>query len=236
MHKSSLQGVERLIERYLAGVRGGQVLDVGAMSLNGAYRPLFDPARWSYFGLDLKAGPNVDIVATDPYSWPIEAERFDVVVSGQAFEHIEFFWLTILEVRRVLKPRGMAFIVAPSRGPQHRAPVDCWRFYPDSHVALAKWSGLELLEVNNPWLRNDEVDFDSMWEWGDCIGVFRRPEGQQADLGGSVQAAAAAHIKEIDRLGRQAEYPGVRIPRSRESYLSFWSSLKFRLRKHFYRA
>lgn len=235
MHRSSLQNLERLIERYLADVDDGQVLDVGAMGLNGAYRPLFDQKRWSYFGLDLTTGPNVDIVAEDPYHWPIESSRFDVVVSGQAFEHIEFFWLTILEIRRVLKPGGVAFIVAPSRGPQHKNPVDCWRFYPDSHAALAKWSGLNLLEVNNPWLLADDLDFDSMWEWGDCVGAFRRPECQPDNLGDSLQAAAKSHIRTLSNLALQTDYPGARIPKSRHSYLSLWSSLKFRFRKHFLR-
>jgi hypothetical protein len=34
------------------------------------------------------------------------------VVSGQAFEHIEFIWLTILEIARVLKTNGLAVIIA----------------------------------------------------------------------------------------------------------------------------
>jgi len=238
MHKSSLDNMVRLRDRHLGqasddGVR--EVLDVGAMSLNGAYRGLFDPARWKYSGLDLAAGPNVDIVAEDPYDWPIETARFDAVVSGQVFEHVEFFWLSIMEVRRVLKPGGVAFIVAPSRGPQHRHPVDCWRFYPDAYAAMAKWSGLELLEVNNPWKIDAAIDFDSMFEWGDSVGVFRRPVDQPNELGAKFKDAATAHLREVDALGRRNAYPVVRIPRSRDSYFSFLSNIRFRFRKHFLR-
>lgn len=31
----------------------------------------------------------------NPYDWQeIETDSFDLVISGQAFEHIEFFWIT----------------------------------------------------------------------------------------------------------------------------------------------
>ena len=43
------------------------------------------------------------------------------------------------EALRVLKPTGLLYINAPSNGAYHRYPVDCWRFYPDSGVALQNW-------------------------------------------------------------------------------------------------
>ncbi|MDO9191143.1 MAG: methyltransferase type 11, partial [Sulfurimicrobium sp.] len=61
---------------------------------------------------------------------------------------------------------------APSRGPEHRYPVDCWRYYPDGYAALAKYGGLELLEVNTDW--DPSSDLDSA-PWGDTVGVFRKP-------------------------------------------------------------
>ncbi|MEM1725222.1 MAG: methyltransferase domain-containing protein, partial [Thermoplasmata archaeon] len=42
-------------------------------------------------------------VVKDPYNWiEIEDSSVDVVISGQAFEHIEYPWLTIKEIYRVL--------------------------------------------------------------------------------------------------------------------------------------
>ena len=41
---------------------------------------------------------------------------------------------------RVLKPAGLLYINAPSNGDYHRYPVDCWRFFPDSGVALQNWA------------------------------------------------------------------------------------------------
>jgi hypothetical protein len=44
-----------------------------------------------------------------------------------------------IEIQRVLKPEGLFYLNAPSNGTYHRYPVDCWRFYPDSGVALSHW-------------------------------------------------------------------------------------------------
>jgi len=95
----------------------------------------------------------------------------DVIISGQAFEHIEFFLLTWLGMVRVLKPRGLVFLIAPSRGPEHRFAVDCWRFYPDGYRALAKYGGLELVEVSTDWEPSPYADSN----WGATVGVFREP-------------------------------------------------------------
>lgn len=172
MHRSSYEHMERLVGHYLADARSPEVLDLGSFDVNGSYRPLFNRPGWCYRGIDLEAGPNVDIVLASPYQLPLPAGSADLIISGQAFEHIEFFWLTWLEMARLLKPGGMIFLVAPSRGPEHRYPVDCWRFYPDGYRALARYAGLELLEVHTDW--EPHADPGSAC-WGDSVGVFRKP-------------------------------------------------------------
>jgi SAM-dependent methyltransferase len=147
-------------------------LDIGSYDVNGSYRPLFEAPNWEYVGMDLTPGPNVNLILASPYRWPLPSHSADVIVSGQAFEHIEFFWLTWLEVVRVLKPGGLVFLIAPSRGPEHRYPVDCWRFYPDGFRALANYGALQLLEVNTDWQPHSDPDSAP---WGDTVGVFRKP-------------------------------------------------------------
>jgi SAM-dependent methyltransferase len=208
------------------------VLEVGSASPSGSYRPLFDPRTWAYTGLDLMPGPNVDLVADEPYRWPIADASYDLIVTGQVLEHAEFFWLSFLEMRRILKPGGFMFIITPSRGRQHRRPVDCWRFYPDAYGALAKWAGLELLEVNNPWRVDQDIDFPSMREWGDCVGVFRRPPDTTAGFGSELLNAARSHL--ANTAGGPSSAPAivVKFPHSRDSYGSAWSNLKFQFLKH----
>jgi SAM-dependent methyltransferase len=174
MHQSSFNAMQCLVKKLLA--RAAQkhirVLDVGSMVAEEdqtSYRSIFDNFRnATYTGLDMAAGKNVDIVAEDPYKFPLESESFDLVISGQAFEHIEFPWLTICEIARVLKPGGSAVVIAPSSGPEHRYPKDCWRFYPDGMRALAKWAGLECIDVVTNWQQTKR------FMWGDTIGVFHK--------------------------------------------------------------
>lgn len=176
MHLSSCQNMEKLICRYLDPTKPLAVFDIGSYDVNGSYRPLFDKPGWSYRGIDLAAGPNVDIVLETPYRLPLPSASADLLVSGQAFEHVEFFWLSWLELVRILKPGGMIFLIAPSRGPEHRYPVDCWRFYPDGFSALAKYAGMELREVHTDW--EPDPDEESA-AWGDTVGVFvKHPMGR----------------------------------------------------------
>lgn len=170
MHVSSYQHMQRLVEARLDRARPLHAVDIGSYDVNGSYRTLFDNPGWRYTGIDLEAGPGVDVVLSSPYAFPLPTASADIVLSGQAFEHIEFFWLTWLEMLRVLKPGGLIFLIAPSRGPEHRYPQDCWRFYPDGYRALAKFGGCELLEVSTDW----EPHADE-WSapWGDTVGVFQ---------------------------------------------------------------
>lgn len=92
-------------------------------------------------------GNNINIVVENPYNWQeIENESYDLVISGQAFEHIEFFWLTLEEVKRVLKPGGLFFLIVPSTGPVHRNPYDCYRFNENAMKAMAKYINLRVIE------------------------------------------------------------------------------------------
>lgn len=171
MHVSSYEHMQDVVARHLDSRRPLSVIDIGSYDVNGSYRTLFDMPQVHYQGIDLEAGPGVDIVLESPYRFPLPSESVDLIVSGQAFEHIEFFWMTWLEMDRVLKPGGMIFLIAPSRGSEHRYPQDCWRFYPDGYRALSKYSGAELLEVSTDWQPHPDPGSS---EWGDTVGVFRK--------------------------------------------------------------
>lgn len=182
MHKSSYENMRRFVENHLVGQRDGAVAiaDIGSQDVNGSYQPLFDREGWSYTGVDMAPGKNVDVVLADIYAWEeLETGAFDVVVSGQAFEHIEFFWLTMLEVARIMRPGGVCCLVAPSSGFEHRYPVDCWRFYPDGMRALARYAGLEVLEAYAEWDKEKYPTMDATWQ--DCVLVARKPVDGEAE-------------------------------------------------------
>lgn len=172
MHKSSLEKMERFRDRYLLPREQEPlaIFDLGSMDVNGSYRPLFDRPSWMYTGLDMAPGDNVDVVLKNPYDWrEIGTHSADVVISGQAFEHIEFFWITMLEVARVLKPGGLCCIIAPSGGPEHRYPVDCWRFYKDGFAAMARFARIKVLDIV---VHEPATDYDDMSNlWADTMFV-----------------------------------------------------------------
>lgn len=167
--------MEAFLDTYAADSKGKSVLDVGARASKPRkynYRHSTDERGLVYSGLDLSPGHNVEIVPANPYIWDeIGDEQFDFVISGQAFEHNPFMWISFCEIARVLKQGGRAFIIAPSAGSVHRFPYDCWRYYPDSWAALCAVSGLELTEsIREP--DNSEV---SGAGWGDSAVVATKP-------------------------------------------------------------
>jgi SAM-dependent methyltransferase len=175
MHLSSYDKMTSFKEKYLSSKvnENLKIYDIGSGDINGTYKPIFSEPSWKYFGIDTAKGKNVDIVLNDPYFWrQIESNSADVVVSGQAFEHIEHPWLTMLEINRVLKPGGLCCIIAPAGGPDHKYPVDCWRFHPDGFRALTKWTKLNVMEVFAQWDSENYQDGSDIWQ--DCILICKK--------------------------------------------------------------
>lgn len=178
MHKSSLLRMQWFVQKYLAEDKGLiKVLDVGSYDVNGSYKQFFAEERFSYTGLDMSAGPNVDIVPLHPYHWAeLESGSFDVAISGQALEHIEFFWVTVAEMVRVLRNGGLLCIIAPRGFDRHRYPVDCYRFDADGMVALARYCNLIPLHAST-----DMAPEATFTEWhiegcADSMLVAKKPE------------------------------------------------------------
>lgn len=160
------------------------VLDIGSYDVNGTYRTIFNAPVYQYTGMDMSPGPNVDIVPRDIYQWTeIADETFDVVVSGQVFEHIEYPWLTIKEIARVLKPSGFCILIAPSSGMEHKAPKDCYRYYADGLSALAKWADFKVLHVSVGGVPDICEFHDWTDDWNDaCMVAQKKPFTVEGDI------------------------------------------------------
>ena len=180
MHKSSLRRMKWFIEHYASKISRSEirVLDVGSYDVNGSYRHLFAGERYHYTGLDMEKGPNVDIFLSNPYDWDeISTDSFDIVISGQALEHIEFFWLTMSEMTRVLKKDGLLCLIAPNECGEHRYPVDCYRFFTDGMVAMARFVSLETLHAHtNCTPRVNDTDWYNERST-DSMLIARKPYG-----------------------------------------------------------
>lgn len=176
MHQSSMENMTAFRDEFLARRTSEpmKILDLGSQDVNGSYRHLFENPGWTYIGLDMAPGKNVDLILRTPYVWKeVKTDSVDVVVSGQAFEHIQFFWITMLEIARVLRPGGICCILAPSGGPEHRYPMDCWRFYPDGMTSLAQYAQMELIRASTQWESSGYSDESHLWR--DSTLICRKP-------------------------------------------------------------
>ena len=142
-------------------------------------------------------GKNVDLVIKNVYDWQeVDSNSMDVVISGQAFEHIEYFWNTMMELVRVLKEDCIGCIIAPGICPQHRYPLDCWRFYPDGFAAIAKFAGVKVLEVYTVW----QEPYPEYTNCADTVLVF-----QKVKLSENEKKKQNAKIEIVKSLARDYE-------------------------------
>ena len=61
------------------------------------------------------AGDVFRILGSSPYRIPFEDQSFDVVVSDMVFEHVQDYGRALAELRRVLRPGGVALHAFPPR-------------------------------------------------------------------------------------------------------------------------
>jgi len=139
----------------------GSILDVG-----GAGQIVASTVELMGHHYDsLNIGIGTFDVTADPYNWSmIPDNTYEYVISLTAFEHIEFPWLTFLEMVRVTKHSGLIYIIAPSTGSLHPNTLDCWRYFPDGMRALAKWGKVSVVDVM----------LDEKNAWNYCEGIFKK--------------------------------------------------------------
>ena len=170
MHQSAKAAGKAFFQSYeLTGKVELSVLDIGSMDVNGSLRTVI-PTGAKYLGMDVVPGPGVDLVLDDPCQFPLDSDSVDVVISSSCFEHDPFFWLTFLEVSRVLKKGGLFYLNVPSNGFYHRYPSDYWRFYPDAGKSLEAWAlrnGMVMQLMESFILPQFEGEL-----WNDFVAVF----------------------------------------------------------------
>lgn len=80
-------------------------------------------------GTDVKAGPDVDVVAdVHRLSEVVGRESFDIIITCSTFEHFKYPLLAAHQIMHVLKPGGVIFIQTHNTFPWHGFPYDYYRF------------------------------------------------------------------------------------------------------------
>jgi hypothetical protein len=89
--------------------------------------------------MDVEPGRNVDIVGYEGLG------VYDVVISGQVMEHVPHPWEWLTDLAKLY--RRYICIIAPNTWPEHRWPLDTYRYYPDGMRALFEYAGIPEVEI-----------------------------------------------------------------------------------------
>lgn len=167
MHKSANDTAKLFFEMYWDS-SFSNILEIGSFNVNGTLRD-HQPHGSQWVGVDIEAGPGVDLVVTSTGSLPFPDKSFDIIVASSVFEHDPFFWNTFKEMVRLVSDKGFIYVNAPSNGSFHRYPLDAFRFYPDAGRALCDW-GRKI----RPELRLIESFITPQIEdiWNDFCAIF----------------------------------------------------------------
>lgn len=95
--------------------------------------------------------PGVTYIPKDIYNWEEIADNtYDIVMSSNTFSFVEFFWQTMKEMARVVKPQGIVYMITSSI--RHDATYahycGCWGINIGGLYALAKWSGTNVVDAS----------------------------------------------------------------------------------------
>lgn len=154
-------------------VTGKTVCEVGAYIVNGTVRPAIEAhAPVSYLGVDIEAGPGVDLVAdvgTLPEQFP---EGFGLVVSTEMLEHVADWRAAIKSLVRLVAPGGNLAVTTRSPGfPYHPYPIDCWRYPVPLMAEILEASGLTVLSCE------PDPEQDGVFAVASKPMTWREPEG-----------------------------------------------------------
>ncbi len=132
---------------------GRRVLEVGSKFVNGSVRPLIERfcRPREYVGVDIETGKYIDVIL--PAERLVEyfgPESFDVVISTEVLEHV-FDWRTVVNnMKAVLKPGGIIYIITRSSGfPYHAYPHDYWRYEIEDMERI--FGDFEIIALEKDW-------------------------------------------------------------------------------------
>lgn len=153
-HKEQIQWCLKIKEIFPTYFYGKQVLDVGALDVNGNNRHLFVDCE--YIGLDIVKGKNVDVVCV-AHEYKTDT-KFDVVLSTNALEHDIYYEKTLNNMISLLSPNGLMFFSCASKWKEHgtkrRSPSASGTTKMDDDWAIyyKNLSALDILSVFTPEL------------------------------------------------------------------------------------
>lgn len=125
-----------------------KVLEIGSWTAPGqeaiVCRRTIAPLVGKYVGLDMRHGPDVDVVS-DAKQMPFPDNEFHVVLSSDCLEHVDWPRDVIREAYRVTKQGGLFYLTSVFDFEIHGYPDDYWRFTPNCIKQLLEDAGFKVL-------------------------------------------------------------------------------------------
>jgi predicted SAM-dependent methyltransferase len=129
---------------------GDRVLEIGSRARSGTTHKYLVHPEVDYVGIDISDGPNVDVVGDAHHLSRHVTGQFDTIFSLSVFEHLLMPWMVAIEMNKVLKVGGIAYIQSHPSFPLHDEPWDFWRFSKESWEGLFNaHTGFEIIETGN---------------------------------------------------------------------------------------
>jgi ubiquinone/menaquinone biosynthesis C-methylase UbiE len=160
-------GYAEHLTRYLAAVplcEGKDVLDIASGSGYGS-RELAAAAR-SVIGVDISQeavdyakehfpADNLEYRVGSGTSIPLDDDSVDVVITFETIEHIDDYRTFVAEIRRVLRPGGVAVVSTPND----------LEYEENNHFHLHEFERAELLDLLRPDFPVIEEYFQATWKY-----------------------------------------------------------------------
>ncbi len=133
--------------------------------------------------LDIVQSPEVTYCPSNPYSWDmIDDDTYDLVMSSDAFQHIDYFWETIREMKRVCKPGGLIYVIAPSMRYDGQCPYANYAFNTHGMVAIAQWADIEVIDASVAGIPFEKAGKEWDDPLDDAVLIARKKPGDKDDI------------------------------------------------------
>ncbi|TVQ61736.1 MAG: glycosyltransferase [Phycisphaerales bacterium] len=150
-----------------------RVLDVGSRDVNGSMREVFADIASAYVGVDIEAGPGVDVVGDvvdlgELVGW----NAFDLVMSTEMIEHCEPWRDAVSAMVASVRVGGYVLITTRSPGfALHGYPSDHWRY-----------TRADMRRILGPVCEIIDVQSDPTLGWACGVGVLARRTATDEEL------------------------------------------------------
>jgi 2-polyprenyl-3-methyl-5-hydroxy-6-metoxy-1,4-benzoquinol methylase len=132
---------------FAESMAGARVLEIGSYDVNGSVRPHIESLGVAeYLGVDMQAGPGVDVVWNCEHLDEMSGATWDLVVSTEMLEHAEHWRECMSQMAKAVRPGGLLLLTTVSPGfGYHPFPSDYWRFTVADLTRIMDALGMEVV-------------------------------------------------------------------------------------------